>query len=509
MSRRTMLKGLGVAGLAAGVPALGAAPAGAAARSIDWAAFDAAVTRYFRRLGLVGGGYAVVSAERVLHARTLGVRDLHSRKPVDRSTHFLVASTTKSMSSLLAATYVDAHKLHWDEKVTDVFPGFRAPTDDLTKSLRVHDLFSMDAGIGEPPALSALHEGDPTAPQLLQSIDNLPLLGKKEYFYNNTVYAVGGYLPAIREGVSGDGLTAAYAKQMDEHVYRPAGMAQARLTDDPRGLVSNYARGNGFKLTGGRSTLPYGAVGSYWPVGGTLATLDDMIAYVRLHLRGGVSIHGRRVVSEANLAERWKPGAFIGQPDKTFDPDGTSLHYGLGLIREDYNDGSSLIWHNGGIDGFTTFIGFMPQHDLGLVVLNSMNPDPVGLLFYPYVLNLMLGEFLGLNRGVLPKIEEAARAAIYAFRKKGHGTRPVKPRAVASHLGYYEEGYRLVVENGEVTIRLGSRAFPLRATADGGYIVAGGLIAGSPIKLDRDGDGVPRIELTGFETVRRTVGFQA
>ena len=95
MSRRTMLKGLGAAGLAAGVPALTSASARAAAASIDWEAFDAAVSRHFRRMGLVGAAFAVVSADRVLHARTLGVRDIKSRKPVDRSTHFLVASTTK------------------------------------------------------------------------------------------------------------------------------------------------------------------------------------------------------------------------------------------------------------------------------------------------------------------------------------------------------------------------------------------------------------------------------
>lgn len=509
MSRRTMLKGIGAAGLAAGVPALGVTSAGAAARAIDWTAFDAAVARSFRRMGLVGAAFAVVNSDRVLHARGLGVRDTHSRKPVDRSTHFLVASTTKSMSSLLAATFVDDGELHWDEKVTDVWPEFRAPTDELTRSLRVRDLFSMDTGIGEPPALSGLHEGDPTAPQLLRSIDNLPLLETKEYFYNNTVYAAGGYLPAIRHGASGDGLTAAYARLMRERVYRPSAMAQARLADDPRGLVSNYARGHGPDLTGGRSTLAYGAVGSYWPVGGTLATLDDMIAYVRLHLRGGVSVHGRRVVSEANLAERWKPGVSLGEPHKTLDPDAVSINYGLGLIHERYKDGSSLVWHNGGIDGFTSFIGFLPQHDLGLVVLNSMNPEPTGLYFYLYVLNLVLRQFLGLNRDVPARVEEAYRAAIDAFHKQGRGSRRAKPGAVASHLGYYEGGYRLVVENGEVTIRLGSRVLPLRATADGGYVVARGVIVGNPVKLDRDSDGVPRIELLGLETVRRTVGLES
>ena len=507
LSRRTMLTGLGAAGLAAGLPALGSSAA--AARSIDWTAFDQAVARHFRRMGLVGAGFAVVTADRVLHARTLGARDAKRRKPVDRSTHFMVASTTKSMSSLLAATFVDHGKLHWDEKVSEVWPAFRAPTDELTRSLRVRDLFSMDTGIGEPGALSAIHQGDPTAPQLLQSVVNLPLLGKKEYFYNNTVYAVGGYLPAIRHGASGDGLTAAYAKLMHDRVYHPTGM-KARLADDPRGLVSNYSRGHGPNLTGGRSTLPYGPVGSYWPVGGTTASLDDMIAYVRLHLRGGLSVDGRRVVSEANLAERWKPGVDIGKPNKMLDPDAASLNYGLGLIHERYNDGTSLIWHNGGIDGFTTFIGFLPQHDLGLVVLNNTSPEPTGLYFYLYVLNLVLNEFLGLNRGAPANVQEAYRETIDALHKRGRQSKRVDPHSVRSHFGYYEAGYRFVVSGGRVAVVNGPRVMPLRREANGDYVISEGTYVGVGVKLDQDHDGVARIQLVELdETVRRTVGLAA
>src|ERR1700749_2662322 len=75
MSRRTMLKGAGAAGLMAAVPALAPRTARAAAGpSIDWPSFDAAAARQFRAMGCVGAAYAVVNAAGVLHARTLGVR---------------------------------------------------------------------------------------------------------------------------------------------------------------------------------------------------------------------------------------------------------------------------------------------------------------------------------------------------------------------------------------------------------------------------------------------------
>jgi CubicO group peptidase (beta-lactamase class C family) len=352
-----------------------------------------------------------------------------------------------------------------------------------------------------------LHEGDPTAAQLLQSLATLPVINRpgREYFYNNTVYAVGGYLPALRQGVDPDKLSAAYAQQMHSRVYGPVGMTGARLSDDPRGLVRNYSRGHGFDVFRRQTTLAYGPVGSYAPVGGTLAALDDMAAYVRLHLRGGVSVSGRRVVSSANLAECWKP--HIALPlDPVFDPDAVSAGYGMGWIRRRYRDGSSLVWHNGGIDGFTTLIAFVPERDIGLVVLNNMNPGPTGGLFYLYVLNLLLSQRLGLNDNVPPKVDRLNEAQIAELLKIGRTSRRVQPRTVEPFLGYYEGGYQLVLERGELWILLGPRVMPLRAMADGGYVMSGGLLVENRVRLDRDRDGVPRMELVGLETVRRTVG---
>ncbi len=300
-------------------------------------------------------------------------------------------------------------------------------------------------------------------------------------------------------------MEATYAEQMHGHVYQPVGMRGARIADDPRGLVKDYARGNGLELNGRRTTLPYGPVGSYAPVGGTLATLDDMAAYVRLQLRRGVSVSGRRVVSAANLAECWRP--HIAVPlDEQLDPDAVSAGYGMGWIRTRYRDGSSLVWHNGGIDGFTSWIGFLPEHDLGLVVLNSINPDPTGLFFSLYVLNWLLSQRFGLNVGVPAKVDTAYRAALSDFLKLGRRARPVDPHAIAPFLGYYEGGYRLVFDGHELRVLLGPRNMPLRAL-DGGYIMWGGLLVGTRVNLHRDKDGVARMELVGLETVRRTVGL--
>jgi hypothetical protein len=216
LPRRALLQGAVTAGLAAGSVPVTAAAAGAKPKAsvIDWSAFDRLVQAAFDRFKLVGAAVAVVSADEVLHSATFGYRSLQPRRRVTPTTRFRVGSTSTSMTAALIATYVDEKKFGWDQPVIDVWPGFRAPTDQLTKTLKVRDLLGMDSGLGEPPATSELHLGDWTPLQLTQGIVNLPVLGPPgtKFFYNNSVNAVGGYLPFLADGVKPSDLLAAYGE---------------------------------------------------------------------------------------------------------------------------------------------------------------------------------------------------------------------------------------------------------------------------------------------------------
>jgi CubicO group peptidase (beta-lactamase class C family) len=510
VTRRDLLRGAVAAGLAGGL-ASWPTPSFATRRETsgpDWDEFDAAVTASFGRMGMVGAAVAVVNAEGVLHTISLGVRDGPGGQPVTEDTHFLVASTTKSMTSLLVATFVDDGLLGWDQPVVEAWPEFRAPTPELTASMRVRDLLGMASGITEPPALSAVHEGDPTAAQLLQSIVNLPVQYPPgtTFFYNNTVYAVGGYLPALAQGVALADLEETYRQMMHERVYGPVGMASATIADDPRGVVERFATGYGPDLRGRPVPLPYGPVGSYATVGGTLATLRDMAAYVCLQLRRGTALDGTRVVSAVNLEECWKP--HVSTPfSPELDPDLVHAGYAMGWVHQTYRDGTELVWHNGGIDGFTTFIGSFPDHDLGLVVLNNMNPTTIGTYFYTAVLDHLLSMRFGLNDGLQPKLEALVDEALAKLDEIWQQTTRPDRSKVEPFLGYYEGGYSVLFEEGVPTIRMASRAFPLRALPDGSYVAAAGLVPGLAIHLRRTVRGSAQMELEGLETVTRTVGL--
>ncbi len=142
LSRRTLLQGVAVSAVAGG--SVVANPSAASAKrtdsAVDCASFDKVVGSAFEQMKNVGGAVAVVSADAVLHTATFGSRTLQGRKPVTVNTRFAVGSTTKAMTAALVATYVDQQKLGWDQKVVDAWSGFRAPTEGITRGLRVRDL---------------------------------------------------------------------------------------------------------------------------------------------------------------------------------------------------------------------------------------------------------------------------------------------------------------------------------------------------------------------------------
>jgi CubicO group peptidase (beta-lactamase class C family) len=513
-SRRKLLKDVTVAGLAAVAPGLNSqvvriARTGApdSAQPSDWHEFDSAVRDAMQTFGMVGAAVAVVNADGTLYRNTFGVRDLASGAAVTPGTLFHVGSTTKSMTALLLATFVDDGTLNWDQPVIDTWPDFRAPTDELTQTLRVRDLLGMDSGLGAPESRD-LHQGYPKALELLRSLAFLPVLGPPHtvFFYNNSVCAAAGYLPPLVQGVGHSDLQSAYNQQMQERVFGPAGMASARIADDARSFTDDYATGYALDFVDGTAIEPQVPVGSFAPIGGTLASLTDMTAYVCTQLRRGISPAGQRVVSAANLTETWKP--HIDQavfPDVV--PDLVSAGYAMGWGALTYAGGRRLISHAGGVDGFTSYIAFFPNDDLGFVVLTNQWTTPGGIPFYQYIENLLLSGRFGLNIGINDALVSLYQDSSQKLLDKAAHAGPVDTALVAPYLGYYERGYQLAFDAaGALRIRQSTRATRVLAQPDGDYIAASGILAGSPVRFTRDSSGRPQMEIEGFETVRWSMG---
>ena len=176
-------------------------------------------------------------------------------------------------------------------------------------------------------------------------------------------------------------LVEAYAAYMTQQVFDPIGMPSAVLTDEPCQLSGNFAESYSYGLAptlGNPQTLqePVGVVhlGALGPAGGFWVNVDDMARYLLTQLSGGLTPDGARIVSNASLAETWAPGVAVAP-----NPPGAELyhylpyeqaHYGMGWITTTYRD-IPIRHHGGGIGGYRTMIGVLPELDAGLVLFTN------------------------------------------------------------------------------------------------------------------------------------------
>jgi hypothetical protein len=122
------------------------------------------------------------------------------------------------------------------------------------------------------------------------------------------------------------------------------------------------------------------------------------------------------------------------------------------------------------------------------------------------VLDQLLSQRFGLNAAGIPAALDQTAASLAALADLGGRARAVDLKALAPYLGYYEGGWSLVRQGRDIELHLGPRVIPLQVMPDGSYVMTGGPNVGARIRLAREADGTPHVELPGVETVRRTTG---
>ena len=325
------------------------------------------VRRSAAELDVPGVGVALIDHGRIVYEGGVGVREMGKAAPVDAHTLFMIASNTKSMSTLLLAELVDEGKLRWDEPVIEAYPPFRLGSEATTHKVLVRHLVCACTGLPSKDFEWGFTTTAKTPPShtfdLLAATE--PTSGFGEVFqYSNLMASAAGYIGAHIVHPERE-LGAAYDAAMLEKIFGPLGMRDTTFSM-ARALAANHASPHGKDVDGklqfASLDIAY-AVVPFRPQGGAWSSPHDMILYVRNELTEGVLPNGRRLVSASNLLERRRRGVPLGEDQ----------WYGMGLV-EDATWGVSFIDHEGDIPGYHSDFFVIPSAQVGAVILtNSEN----------------------------------------------------------------------------------------------------------------------------------------
>jgi CubicO group peptidase (beta-lactamase class C family) len=160
-------------------------------------------------------------------------------------------------------------------------------------------------------------------------------------------------------------LGAAYDQAMQSRVFGPLGMA-ATTFDFSRALAGNHAGSHAPDVDGkpAKAVMDINyAVIPVRPAGGAWSSVRDMLKYVQMELDEGAVSGGQRYIAKDTLLARRIPQVPIGQ----------DVTYGMGLMV-DTKYGIPVVHHGGDLIGYHSDMIWLPQHNVGAVILTNGDP---------------------------------------------------------------------------------------------------------------------------------------
>jgi len=325
-------------------------------------------------LGIPGVAISLYQDGKVVFEGGFGVREQGQPAPVDAETLFMVASNTKSMTTLLLATLVDEGKLTWDTPVIAVMSDFKLGDPETTKQVLIKHLVCACTGLPRQDFewLFEFQNATPASELALLATFHPTSKFGELFQYSNLLAASGGFVAAHVIFPSRE-LGAAYDDAMAQRVFRPLGMISTTF-DFQKALAGNHASPHAWDADGVTAAAEMAvnyAVVPLRPAGGAWSNARDMMRYLRMELGRGLLPDGKRVVSEANVVKRREQQIKIGN----------DVTYGMGL-EVDREWGIPVVHHGGSLIGYKSDMFYLPEHDVAAVIL--ANSDEGGRILDPF-----------------------------------------------------------------------------------------------------------------------------
>jgi CubicO group peptidase (beta-lactamase class C family) len=317
-------------------------------------------------LGVPGVGLGLVQNGKVVFADGFGVKELGGTDKPDGDTLFMVASNTKAMTTLLLAKLVDEHRITWQTPVTTLLPSFRLGDAETTRSVLVKNLICACTGMPRQDLEWIFEYGNMTPKSTFTLLGSMQPTSKfgELFQYSNLMAAAAGYTgahviyPQMEFG-------AAYDRAMQSYVFDPLQMKSTTF-DMRRALSGNHAAAHAPDVDGKPAkamTAINDAVIPLRPAGGAWSSVRDMLNYVSMELAEGKLPDGTTYISKEPLLERRAPQVYIGR----------DVSYGMGLMV-DKTYGVPVVHHGGDLVGYHSDMIWLPEENVGAVILTNGNP---------------------------------------------------------------------------------------------------------------------------------------
>ena len=394
--------------------------------------FDSFVQQTLQDWHVPGMAIGVIKNDEIVLCKGYGLRDVEQNLPVTPETIFGIASVSKAFTTFALALLVERSLLDWDRPVREYIPWFRLQ-DPAASGITPRDLVCHRSGL--PRHDRAWYLSPASREEVVRQLAFLrPSRAFRScYQYQNMMFMTAGFL---LEQITGE----SWESFIQREVFDPLHMRRSNFSVETSQTLEDIALPYAF-TNDQTGRIPFANVDALGPAGSINSSVNDMLPWLRLHLNQGM-LDGQRLISTTALQETHRqqmvvqeafPNSLVAYPE--LGP----RAYGLGWYLRTYR-GRRMIFHSGGIDGYGSLLSFLPDEDMGVIILSNLDETncPVPVTFN--IIDRLLGlEPLPWSQRYLNhegKLQAAAKAAAQKVKeKKVSGTTPGHP--TADYLGRY------------------------------------------------------------------------
>jgi CubicO group peptidase (beta-lactamase class C family) len=313
--------------------------------------------------------------------RGYGVRELRSLAKIDEQTNFRLASCSKQFTAMSTMLLVRDGKLHYDDKLIDVFPDFPA----YGKAITIRHLLNHTSGLPDYEDLMSAAEkrnGAPiwTVTRQIQDAEVLNLLEKEtagkfvpgsQWSYSNSGYVVLGLVVAKISGKT-------FREFLGQRIFTPLKMSQTLAFEKGKNEVPQRAYGHS-KEDNVWSETDQSPTSATLGDGGIYSSLTDLAKWDE-------ALAQHTLLSEKEMRPALTPAQLNNAaqpqwPANSDRPEGTPVSYGFGWFLDPYRNHPRM-WHYGDTIGFHTYIARFPGDRLTIIVLcdrTDLDPESLAL----------------------------------------------------------------------------------------------------------------------------------
>jgi len=336
------------------------------AQNIPFPEIEYYIENGMKQWQIPGLSLAIVKEGKIVYAKGFGVKEWGKEELVDENTIFAIGSNTKAFLATSAVMLQNEGKLDLDAPVKNYFPQLNLSDSIANQAVILRDFLCHRSGLGACEGDLIGWESVLSQQEILERMKFLPFQNalRTEFSYSNLGYVLASEIVAKAAKMPN------WSSHVQKNLFSPLEMKRTCTSTKDLYNLGNVATPH---VISAEKIQPirWRNLDNIGGCGSINSSAMDMANWLIAQTNNG-KFKQKQVIPQNVLQATHQPNVSISfTPYKNkYAPFSHFYSYGLGWFLTDYR-GKFLISHPGEVDGMSCETAFLPEENLGVVVLSN------------------------------------------------------------------------------------------------------------------------------------------